>query len=415
MEEHRQRYLMKIVLQYREHASRVYYDAVFKIKRKIPANVGLDGHGSKLHTQLQRGSSRRMNARSYSSRIPQLDLLRGIAVLLVIGVHYPYIHILGRIGWIGVDLFFVLSGFLISGLLFADWKRSGTIHLKRFFIRRGFKIYPSFYAFLILALPLVLFRYGRESIPRISAEASFMQDYFRPAWGHTWSLGVEEKFYIALPFVLLALSQMWKHKEHRGFALIPLIAVVLLAGCLWARLVGPFNCFHSRADDLFCGVALGYWFHFHQDSFHAFSRWWLFPLFLALLTPLFLFQGGLLQSSILLTCNALAFSALLVWILPRTWVRVPLLERIGFYSYSIYLWHYVAAKAASTFGVTALGLVSVVVFSCLVGIGMAKLIEVPALALRDRLFPAVIEPHGHGVSVTANAPSIGMYAPPRSS
>lgn len=359
-----------------------------------------------------------MNVSLSTSRLPQLDLLRGVAVLLVIAMHYPYIHVLGRVGWVGVDLFFVLSGFLISGLLFTDWKRSGTIHLKRFFIRRGFKIYPSFYAFLILTLPLVIFHYGRESIPPIAVEASFLQDYLHHPWGHTWSLGVEEKFYIALPFVLLALSQMWKHKAHRGFALIPFLAVILLAGCWWVRLLGPFNCFHARADSLFCGVALGYWFHFYQNSFLAFSRWWLFPLSFALLMPLLWLRGGPLQGSTILTCNALAFSALLLWILPRTWIRVPLLEKIGFYSYSIYLWHelaVVAVKPASAAGLTALGLFSAAVLSCLIGIVMAKLVEVPALAWRDRLFPAAIE--AHGVSVTAavaSVPAVGIYASTRS-
>ena len=54
------------------------------------------------------------------------------------------------VGWIGVDLFFVLSGFLISGLLFSEYKKRGAISFKTFFIRRGFKIYPAFYVFLLL-------------------------------------------------------------------------------------------------------------------------------------------------------------------------------------------------------------------------------------------------------------------------
>src|ERR1035441_4294981 len=93
---------------------------------------------------------------SPTRRNTNLDALRGIAILMVLGRHaglaVDYLHATNpftfytmRIGWAGVDLFFVLSGFLISGLLFADYSQWGRIHLKRFYIRRGFKIWPAFY------------------------------------------------------------------------------------------------------------------------------------------------------------------------------------------------------------------------------------------------------------------------------
>ncbi len=80
-----------------------------------------------------------------------LDIVRAIAVVLVIGRHLPlmkdtslalqYWH---RIGWVGVDLFFVLSGFLISNLIFEEIKRKGSFDLRRFLVRRALKIYPPF-------------------------------------------------------------------------------------------------------------------------------------------------------------------------------------------------------------------------------------------------------------------------------
>src|SRR3954452_19313690 len=91
-----------------------------------------------------------------------LDLLRGIAVLLVVVSHYsvalPHPSVLLETGWVGVDLFFVLSGFLISGLLFSEFEKTGTINLKRFWIRRGFKIYPPFYALIGLTALVALLR-----------------------------------------------------------------------------------------------------------------------------------------------------------------------------------------------------------------------------------------------------------------
>jgi len=79
-----------------------------------------------------------------NSRNQSLDMLRGVAVLLVLGRHMDGAGIWSSAGWCGVDLFFVLSGFLISGLLFTEFKKTGTIDVKRFWIRRGFKIYPAF-------------------------------------------------------------------------------------------------------------------------------------------------------------------------------------------------------------------------------------------------------------------------------
>ncbi len=95
-------------------------------------------------------------------RIFELDVLRGVAILLVMGVHVPAGSIQAattsgypfwtRSGWMGVDLFFVLSGFLISNLLFSEYRASGTIRLPRFFFRRALKLYPSFYLMLAVTL-----------------------------------------------------------------------------------------------------------------------------------------------------------------------------------------------------------------------------------------------------------------------
>src|SRR5258708_988951 len=92
----------------------------------------------------------------------QLDCLRGVAILMVIMCHSVLFRLpywdwrLVLSGWAGVDLFFVLSGFLISGLLFAEYRRGGTIRFRRFAIRRALKIYPAFYALVLLTVCLNL-------------------------------------------------------------------------------------------------------------------------------------------------------------------------------------------------------------------------------------------------------------------
>jgi peptidoglycan/LPS O-acetylase OafA/YrhL len=92
-------------------------------------------------------------------RQKSLDFLRGI-VILVLFRHSNVVEILTQIGWIGVDLFFVLSGFLVSGLLFKEYITYGSINAKLFFIRRGLKIYPLFYFAILLtvAFNLVLLK-----------------------------------------------------------------------------------------------------------------------------------------------------------------------------------------------------------------------------------------------------------------
>ncbi|MSP58983.1 MAG: acyltransferase [Myxococcales bacterium] len=126
-------------------------------------------------------------------RSAAIDALRGVAILLVLGRHIPEVLQLPavvhtalaewrRFGWIGVDLFFVLSGFLVSGLLFREHQRHGRLFAGRFLIRRGFKIYPGFYL-LLFATWLVL---GRWLPPHaLLSEGLFVQNYWLSAWAHT--------------------------------------------------------------------------------------------------------------------------------------------------------------------------------------------------------------------------------------
>ena len=95
------------------------------------------------------------------ARNGRLDILRCVAVVLVMIHHAGISPFFTRVGWIGVDLFFVLSGFLISGLLFSEYQRRGSIDFKRFFIRRGLKIYPAFYVFLLLT---AMVSYGASQV-----------------------------------------------------------------------------------------------------------------------------------------------------------------------------------------------------------------------------------------------------------
>jgi peptidoglycan/LPS O-acetylase OafA/YrhL len=327
-------------------------------------------------------------------RSPQLDLLRGIAVLMVIAFHYPYYHFLQQVGWAGVDLFFVLSGFLISGLLFSEWKRCGTISVRRFFVRRALKIYPGFYVFLLVTAAPAIHTHG---IRRFWIELLFLQDYLPHLWGHTWSLAVEEHFYLLLPLILVLLSKSSSKSRDTGFRWIPAFSILLIACCFVMRVIAariPTSIdkvvypMHLRMDSLFAGVALGYMFHFRSDVFYRWSRWWLFILGLLLLVPLLLFGERFTTLSLVLTCNTLGFSVLLWWVMPRSIIRCQLIEKIGVYSYSIYVWHYFVivlfrSHDKATFSTFWLALAACV--AC--GFCAAQIVEFPVLKLRDMLVP----------------------------
>jgi peptidoglycan/LPS O-acetylase OafA/YrhL len=152
-------------------------------------------------------------------KIPQLDAVRGIAVLLVL-LHntdvYPSLHlgIISRNGWMGVDLFFVLSGFLITGILL-DAKQSDG-YFKNFYARRCLRIWPLYYSALLFMFVIVPFLRPSETHaifePRSSpwwAYPVFLQNFLVPIptmaiglLGVTWSLAVEEQFYLVWPLVV---------------------------------------------------------------------------------------------------------------------------------------------------------------------------------------------------------------------
>src|SRR5271166_499318 len=170
-------------------------------------------------------------------RNKRLDILRCIAVVTVILHHSGESNFFVRAGWIGVDLFFVLSGFLISGLLFSEYKRRRSINFKRFLIRRGLKIYPAFYAFLLLTGIIgELVFHSHPTIGQYLHEIFFVMNYQRGVWDHTWSLAVEEHFYIFLPIFLFILARVSSNHDD-PFRSIPQAAAVIAALCLTFRAI----------------------------------------------------------------------------------------------------------------------------------------------------------------------------------
>src|SRR6516225_5035441 len=138
-----------------------------------------------------------------------LDGLRGLAILMVLAFHLGYLP--G--GSLGVDVFFVLSGFLITTLLVEEWNRRGSISLKTFYLRRALRLLPAFLTLLLLCTLAGLFLSSAQERPARRQEVIVAGCYIAnlpnlhhtpmPILGHTWSLSVEEQFYLLWPLLLV--------------------------------------------------------------------------------------------------------------------------------------------------------------------------------------------------------------------
>ena len=353
-----------------------------------------------------------------ASRFPVLDCLRAVAVLLVIWRHIPIAarpgglsSFVSRGGVVGVDLFFVLSGFLIGSLLFREYQRRGAISVGYFYLRRGLKIYPAFYVFLLATLVYSWWHGPRVTPSAILSEALFIRNYTQFAgawiWGHTWSLCVEEHFYILLPLVLVAIAK----RGRTPFSRLPVVVAVVAVTCLvlrarseahgaeWLWLWIPS---HMRVDSLMVGVLLAYWYCFHRARYlRVITRLgpglaWVGAL---LLLPIFIFDTPETRWVMVwgFSLFALGSACLVSWAVKFTDANraSSLLAWIGTYSYSIYLWHFAVLHwfilpVVGPYGALHPWFFTITyVTACLTtGIVMARVIEYPVLHLRDRLFPS---------------------------
>ncbi|MHC4446894.1 MAG: acyltransferase family protein, partial [Planctomycetota bacterium] len=303
-------------------------------------------------------------------RIRQLDILRGMAIVLVLGRHMPLrlddVNALvgsllltwKRCGWIGVDLFFVLSGFLISGLLFREHQARGQIRLGRFLIRRGFKIYPSFYIYVAVLTLLAPWNDGPLLIKTVLSEVLFLQNYSYRFFEHSWSLAVEEHFYLALPLLLLYLSRRREGDDpfRPLVAAFGLVAVTLLVLRIVTAVRLPYSHLthfyptHLRFDSLLFGVLLSYFHHYRHEKVATIVRrgQWvgIVAATLLILPAVYLPPEHPFVHTAGFTCLYVGFGLILLISLHRTHPDRSGFETlgrglagIGLYSYSIYLWH----------------------------------------------------------------------------
>jgi peptidoglycan/LPS O-acetylase OafA/YrhL len=351
----------------------------------------------------------------------ELDFLRGVAVILVMFRHINFSALTTQIGWIGVDLFFVLSGYLVSGILFTQYQKTGHIRPVNFLIRRGFKIYPLFYTALLLHLLYFYLKGIHISTARILSEVFFYQNYKHPGViGVSWSLAVEEHFYLLL---ITGIYLLYKLKLLSKKNIIPIACLIIGVCCFVLRLnryiqtqdaitARYFFYTHFRIDSLAFGVLISWFSFFSPLKFSNFIKKYKF-LLLAVLPFLFypVFKWRPLSAPIItfgFTFLYLAFG-IIVSIMTIYSEQIhqklhslnlmplyKLLAWIGIYSYSIYLIHMKAGPILSNAFKKNIYMDSPVFlivflnffFNCLCGYILSILIEKPFLLLREKYFSA---------------------------
>jgi peptidoglycan/LPS O-acetylase OafA/YrhL len=190
-------------------------------------------------------------------RIPSLDGLRAISISLVIAGHWASKHhqltFLSVYANLGVRIFFVISGYLITTLLLNEQQKTGQISLPNFFLRRAFRILPAAFMFIVV---IVVLHWREMRWYDAAAATLYLVNFdFACPWfiGHLWSLSVEEQFYLLWPTLL----HKWFRYRVRILILVVLIAPVYGAACYFLKVPGGgYGTFPAVADNLAMGCLL---------------------------------------------------------------------------------------------------------------------------------------------------------------
>lgn len=257
---------------------------------------------------------------------PGLDGVRGFAVVLVLALHWWPTSFPG--GFIGVDLFFVLSGFLITTLLIDENARTGTVSLKRFYERRARRLFPALSVLLAVCvtLPSAWMALYLANWARIDGHL------IGGPLEHTWSLAIEEQFYLVWPLVFLALRRSSRAPLFVALAIVAVMFHRLTVDPTWAV-----NGFDARADGLLIGCLAAYL----RPALGEWRGWRLVALgsagLLAWWTMIGIDPVRFGYTLVALACVPLLYAGAQVTAGPLT--SAPM-RRLGVLSYSLYLWHY---------------------------------------------------------------------------
>jgi peptidoglycan/LPS O-acetylase OafA/YrhL len=362
----------------------------------------------------------------HASRANGLDTLRAAAITLVFMSHYmafvsgtPTFGWASVVGWTGVDLFFVLSGYLIANQIFAGLARGARLSPASFYARRALRTLPAFW--LVLAFyflfPAVM---GGNPPPPLWRFLTFTQNiglHSGTAFSHAWSLCVEEQFYLILPVVLVT-GARYGFGRSQGWTLLSALLLVGVGSraILWLDYAAGNGGYYPhiyystlcRFDEFLPGIAVAMLKNFYRPLWEQITRHGQRVLAIGAVATVTLlccvwrfydidgYGYTFFMTAAGYSLLAMAFGVLVLAALsPSSWlhrVRIPGAYHIALWSYSIYLSHkavmMILKRLLQPFGMPTFVLVGVVVIaSVLVGALLYWLVESPFMAIRARRFP----------------------------
>ena len=364
------------------------------------------------------------------SRSAGLDTLRALAITLVFVYHYavfvsgePTFGVLSDVGWTGVDLFFVLSGYLIANQLIGGMVRGGKLQVGRFYLRRWMRTFPVFWA-VLACYAFFPEQLAGSPMPPLWRFLTFTQNLgLKPgtAFSHAWSLCIEEQFYLILPMVLVVGATLRLGVRAAWITLALLWSIGIVSRIVfWIKFgteaTGHINMYYTlvyygslcRFDEFLPGVALALIKNVHPEFWRRLiargTRNFIVAL-LAVLVMLYLvkqyyyiddFGYGFFMTAFGYSLVAVAYGgAVLAALSPACLlyrIRIPGIEQLAVWSYAFYLSHKGVAHLIVDLAIQrgwgeATTMLVIVAGSLLVAVLLHVAIERPFMTLRDRWFP----------------------------
>ena len=291
----------------------------------------------------------------------EIDGLRAVAVIPVMFFHAGFSFFDG--GYIGVDIFFVISGFLITSIILNDLKNN-KFELIHFYTRRARRILPALFFVILFSisisyfflLPNELYKFGNSIIAVCLFASNFLfwseSGYFnldselKPLL-HTWSLSIEEQYYIFFPIFMLII---WKYFKPYIFQSLLFVSALSLAIMIWVDFLSPnntvlFYMLPFRAWELLAGALIAFYTNNKNNNFKKYFLNQIFSTLglILILVSIFIFDKNTPYPSLYTFLPVLGTVLIIIFTEKKTFVSKILcqkiLVKIGLISYSIYLWH----------------------------------------------------------------------------
>ena len=300
-----------------------------------------------------------LQPQSHPSRLLALDGLRAVSILLVVISHAWLGHIMP--GGLGVTIFFFISGFIITRLMLQEFDRDQKIDVRHFYLRRLFRLMPALIVYVACSL-LAMWMVGEPiRLVELLSVFFYFANYFAIFFSFsstlmpaplsiTWSLAVEEHFYLVFPFLFAVLAS--NTKWFLRLIVIALVSVVLWRWYLVTQIgldsLAPdriYKATDTRVDSILYGTGFSLLLHRYPSARDFFSDWRIFFVGIVLMLVSLLIRDEIFRESVRYSVQGIAMAALFYHLIftdnliSRLFSSAPMVY-IGKISYSLYLYHY---------------------------------------------------------------------------